>query len=154
MGAQHTHRPFSTCTHKRAVIPDRVAPPPRLCGAGVHVTHLAGQHGLHHLCVLTGEHGASQTEDHAHCRQQHEQRHLESWTEEEGSFKALPWGRATVCRFLLFFNRIKNGDLSWWVCVPGLNIIRCRSVYAGLCDSSRGCVTTPTTQLHCQLLYV
>lgn len=28
MGAQHTHRPFSTYTHQKEVIPDRVAPPP------------------------------------------------------------------------------------------------------------------------------
>ena len=46
-----------------------------------NVVYLAGEHGLDHLCVLTGEHGAGQAEDHTHCRQQHEQWHLWRSTE-------------------------------------------------------------------------
>lgn len=74
MGAQHTHRPFSTYTHKTTLFPP--LRPRKHTSAERGITHLAGQHGLDHLCVLTGEHGAGQTEDHTHCRQQHEQRHL------------------------------------------------------------------------------
>lgn len=40
---------------------------------GPTAAYLAGEHGFDHLCVLTGEHGAGQTEDHTHGRQQHEE---------------------------------------------------------------------------------
>lgn len=43
-------------------------------------TYLAGEERLDHLCVLTGEHGSSQTKDDTHSRQQHEEGDLERET--------------------------------------------------------------------------
>lgn len=104
--AQHTQRPFSTYTHYHTegitvkhrlelfhivqIIPGSFLM--HLLGRTFQhkegyedktavQTHLAVEHWLDHLCVLTGEHRAGQAEDHTHCRQQHEQWHL--WRDAE-----------------------------------------------------------------------
>lgn len=107
-GTAHTQTVLHLHTQENGYSRRVAPPPPCICWEGVHVTHLAGQHGLNHLRVLTGEHGASQTEDHAHCRQQHEQWHLEKRNgggviQNFTTFTQRPGG------FPLFFYRVRNG---------------------------------------------
>lgn len=113
VGAQHTHRPFSIYTHTHMqwintkhlsahlntfqTIPGTSSPgvwnKEDVSATGgekddAALAYLAGEHGLDHLCVLTGEHWASQAEDHTHRRQQHEQGHLRRQLGDDAGFRA------------------------------------------------------------------
>lgn len=76
-GSQHTHRPCSTCDpHTIRQIGEDAREENEKNEKTSKWDYLAGEVRFHHLCILTGEHGASQAENHTHGRQQHEQWHL------------------------------------------------------------------------------